>query len=296
MQSLKPPRQPSRRDPAPSKVSYRLQRLWLTPVFRFFMRIGLPVALVVGLIGGYFSQPENREPLYEKFAELRRSIEERPEFMVKLMAIDGATPSIGDDIREIVPVDFPVSSFDLDLLGIHDRIAELDAVERVDVRVRAGGILQVQIVERAPAAVWRVGQDIELLDAVGHRVAVISSRLDRADLPLLAGEGAEKHVPEALALLAAADPVIGRVRGLVRIGERRWDMVLDRDQRIMLPEHNPIPAFEQVMALVEARELLERDLIVVDMRNQSRPTLRMGRPAIEEMRRIQTAHPGAYRE
>jgi len=292
MQPLKPPR----RDPAPSRVAYRLQRLWLTPVFRIFMRAGLPVALVVGLVGGYFSQPENRESLYEKFAELRRSIEERPEFMVKLMAIDGATPSVGDDIREIVPVDFPVSSFDLDLPGIHDRITELDAVERVDVRIRAGGILQVQIVERTPAAVWRVGGDLELLDAVGHRVAVISSRLERVDLPLLAGEGAEKHVPEALELLAAADPVLGRVRGLVRIGNRRWDVVLDRDQRIMLPEINPIPAFEQVMALVQARDLLERDIKVVDMRNQNRPTLRMGRPAIAELRRIQVAHPGAYRE
>jgi len=292
MQPLKPPR----RDPAPSRVAYRLQRLWLTPVFRIFMRAGLPVALVVGLVGGYFSQPENRESLYEKFAELRRSIEERPEFMVKLMAIDGATPSVGDDIREIVPVDFPVSSFDLDLPGIHDRITELDAVERIDVRIRAGGILQVQIVERTPAAVWRVGGDLELLDAVGHRVAVISSRLERVDLPLLAGEGAEKHVPEALELLAAADPVLGRVRGLVRIGNRRWDVVLDRDQRIMLPEINPIPAFEQVMALVQARDLLERDITVVDMRNQNRPTLRMGRPAIAELRRIQVAHPGAYRE
>lgn len=290
------PLKPSRRDPAPSRVAYRLQRLWLTPVFRMFMRLGLPVALVVGLIGGWFSQPENRETLSEKFAELRRSVEERPEFMVKLMAIDGATPSIGDDIREIVPVDFPVSSFDLDLPGIHDRIAELDAVERVDVRIRAGGILQVEIIERTPAAVWRVGQDLELLDAVGHRVAVISSRLERADLPLLAGEGAEKHVPEALALLAAAEPVRGRVRGLVRIGNRRWDVVLDREQRILLPDHNPIPAFEQVMALVQTRDLLERDITVVDMRNQNRPTLRMGRPAIAEMRRIRAAHPGAYRE
>jgi len=290
------PLKPSRRDPAPSRVAYRLQRLWLTPVFRMFMRLGLPVALVVGLIGGWFSQPENREILYEKSAELRRSVEERPEFMVKLMAIDGATPSIGDDIREIVPVDFPVSSFDLDLPGIHDRIAELDAVERVDVRIRAGGILQVEIIERTPAAVWRVGQDLELLDAVGHRVAVISSRLERADLPLLAGEGAEKHVPEALALLAAAEPVRGRVRGLVRIGNRRWDVVLDREQRILLPDHNPIPAFEQVMALVQTRDLLERDITVVDMRNQNRPTLRMGRPAIAEMRRIRAAHPGAYRE
>jgi hypothetical protein len=43
-------------------------------------------------------------------------------------------------------------------------------------------------------------------------------------------------VPEALALVAAARPAVPRLRGLVRMGERRWDLVLDRDQRILLPE------------------------------------------------------------
>ncbi|MGR3290292.1 MAG: cell division protein FtsQ/DivIB, partial [Paracoccaceae bacterium] len=166
-------------------------------------------------------------------------------------------------------------------------------VLRVDIRVRRGGILQVQIQERVPAAVWRVGRDIELLDAVGHRVAVISSRMDRMDLPLLAGAGAEKHVAEALKLLKAAAPVSHRVRGLVRMGERRWDMVLDRGQRILLPEKNPVQALLQVMALQEASDLLARDIIAVDMRNQSRPTLRMAAPAVEELRRIRAFRQGA---
>ena len=44
---------------------------------------------------------------------------------------------------------------------------------------------------------------------------------------------------EALALIRAAGRRRwkGRVRGLVRVGERRWDVVLDREQRILLPEH-----------------------------------------------------------
>ena len=289
MQSLNP----SRRDPAPSRVAYRMRRLWLTPFFRGLVRVGVPAAIVVGFVTAYLGQVENRNAIVEKATEIRRSIEERPEFMVKLMAIDGATVSVGEDIREIVPVDFPISSFDLDLPGMQKRIAEHDAVERVDIRVGAKGVLQVQITERIPAAVWRVGRDIELLDAQGHRVAVIASRLDRMDLPLLAGLGAEQNVPEALEILAASAPINDRVRGLVRMGERRWDVVLDRDQRIMLPEKNPLKAFEQVMALVEARELMDRDIVAVDMRNQSRPTLRMSQPAVTELRKIKDLNTGA---
>jgi len=275
-------------DPAPSRIAYRARRLWLRPLFRQSVRIGLPVLLIAGIIGWAASQERYRQVVQDQIAEIRASIEERPEFAVNLMAIDGASASIADDIREIVPVDFPISSFDLDLVGMQDRIAELDAVLAVDVRVRRGGVLQIQIKERIPAAVWRVGRDIELLDAQGRRVAVIGSRIEHPDLPLLAGAGAEKYVPEALELLSVADLVAPRIRGLVRMGERRWDLVLDRGQRILLPEINPVPALLQVMALEEAQEILARDIIAVDMRNQSRPTLRLSPAATERARLSRT--------
>jgi cell division protein FtsQ len=32
----------AKRDPAPTKMAYRMERLWLTPVFRALMRVGVP--------------------------------------------------------------------------------------------------------------------------------------------------------------------------------------------------------------------------------------------------------------
>lgn len=284
---------PTRRDPAPSRLRYRLQRLWLTPTFRFYLRYGLPFLALSTAAIMIWSTETYRFPMQAKYAELRRFVEERPEFMVHVMAIDGASASIAEDIREIVPVDLPLTSFDLDLPGMQARIAELDAVARVDVRIRSGGVLQVDIVERQPAAVWRAEGGLELLDGEGHRVAVIASRLDRPELPLLAGLGAEQAVPEALALLAAAAPVAERIRGLLRVGERRWDLVLDRDQRIMLPETQPLEALEQIMALHQARDLLDRDLILVDFRNPARPILRLGQTAVEHMKATENGQTGS---
>jgi len=231
-----------------------------------------------------------------KASEIQRSIQERPEFTVKLMAIDGASEDIAEDIREILPVDFPVSSFDLDLTAMQDRVEELDAVARVDLRIRPGGILQVSVRERIPAVVWRNEQGLDLLDRDGRRVASVASRTERLDLPLLAGAGANKAVPEALDVLATAEPVAERIRGLVRMGDRRWTLILDRDQKIMLPELGPISALEQVMALQQAQDILARDIVVVDMRNENRPTLRMAEQAIEELRRIKGLEPGAVKE
>lgn len=275
-----------RYDPAPSRLSYRVQRWMLTPGIRLGLRIGIPFCIVFAAASIWLADPARRDALRLYVADLRASIEERPEFMVSLMAIDGAGPSLAADIREVLPVDFPVSSFDLDIEAMRSTVAGLDPVKSVSLRIRPGGILQVDVTERQPAIVWRTRDGVALLDATGAHITQIASRTERTDLPLIAGDGADDHVDEALELIAAAQPLGARLRGLVRIGERRWDVVLDRDQRIQLPASDPVPALERVIALSEAQDMLERDVAVVDMRLGARPTVRMNGAAVEDWWRI----------
>ena len=180
----------------------------------------------------------------------------------------------------------PQSSFDLDLQGLKASISRLDAVADVQLRVQSGGVLQVVVKEREPAIVWRNIDGVFLLDKTGHRIAGISDRGDRGDLPLITGRGADAAVPQALDILASAGPLLPRLRGLVRMGERRWDIVLDRDQRIQLPVDQPIRALERLIALDQAQDLLARDVLTVDLRLQARPSLRLAPFALSEMRRL----------
>ncbi|MHA6263905.1 cell division protein FtsQ/DivIB [Arenibacterium sp. CAU 1754] len=281
--------QPVRRspsDPAPSRLSYRIQRWMLTPGIRMGLRIGIPFCAVFAATTLYLSDQARRSAITDYIADIRASIQERPEFMVGLMAVDGAGESLAHDIREIIPLDFPVSSFDLDIEEIRGLVSGLDPVKTTSVRIRPGGILQIDVVERQPVVLWRTRDGIEMLDENGAHIDTIASRVDRADLPLIAGEGADAHVPQALSLIAAAHPLGERLRGLVRVGERRWDVVLDREQRIYLPEENPVRALERVIALSQAQDMLERDVAVVDMRLGTRPTLRMTSEAIQDWWRI----------
>ncbi len=273
-------------DPAPSRWSYRLERWMLTPGFRLMLRVGLPVAVMLALSSGFLADPARRDALDQFIIDLRASIEERPEFMVNLMAIDGAGPSIDQDIREVVPIDFPISSFDLDLAQLREAIVGLDPVRDATVRIRPGGVLRVEVVQRLPAVVWRSYDGLAMLDETGAHVDTLTARALRPDLPLIAGEGADRAVAEALTLIAAAGPLRARLRALQRIGERRWDVVLDRGQRIELPSRDPLSALERVIALNQAQDLLERDLTVVDMRLAERPTIRMTENAVVDWRRI----------
>lgn len=277
---------PVSRDPAPSRLRYRMQRWMLTPGIRLGLRVGMPLALVVAAAGSYLADADRRGALVQQAVDLRESLEQRPEFLVGVMAIDGASADLSDAIRGAVPLDFPISSFDLDLESIRSAIAVLDPVKSVSVRIRPGGVLQVDVVERQPVVVWRTRDGIRILDETGARIYQIEDRKSRPDLPLIAGDGAQFAVAEALELFAAAAPLKERLRGLVRIGERRWDVVLTRDQRILLPPDDPVRALERVIALSEAQDMLERDVAVVDMRLAERPTLRMTPDAVQNWWRI----------
>ena len=270
-----------RADPAPSRWAWRMQRLMLTPGFRLALRAGVPFCLTLMAGTIYLADEGRRGAIAQAVADARASIEERPEFMVKLMAIDGAEGALAAEIRASMPLEFPQSSFDLDLPVLRSRITELPGVRTANVRIKPGGILHIDVTPRVPVAVWRNDDGLALVDEAGAHVSSVNARVDHPSLPLIAGEGAQMHVPQALTLLRAASALGERVRGVVRMGERRWDVVLDRDQRIMLPEVNPLPALERVIALERAQEVLTRDVAMVDMRQGQRPTIRMNPDANE---------------
>ncbi|MEO1362920.1 MAG: cell division protein FtsQ/DivIB [Pseudomonadota bacterium] len=278
--------QPLKRDPAPSRWAWRLQRLMLTPVFLFSLRVGLPFALTFGGASLWLSVPANQTLVTDTFAEFRASIEERPEFMVNLMAVDGADGPLAAAIREAVPLEFPLSSFDLDLEEVRATLALMPPVQAVSVRIRPGGVLQVDVTPRTGAAIWRTAGGLYLVDKSGVEFAEVSGRAARPDLPVIAGEGAPDHMDEALALVQAAAPLGDRLRGLVRLGNRRWDVVLDRDQRILLPTEGAVRALERVIALEGAQEVLSRDVSRIDLRLADRPTVRMTQTATQEWWRI----------
>jgi cell division protein FtsQ len=252
-------------------------------MFHKLIRVGLPLAVMAGGVAWVAGQPELRSEVHARLLDMQAYVEQRPEFTVHMVSVEGASPELEEDVREVLPIALPISSFDLDLDALKDVIADLDAVADVTVRVQAGGLLDVKIKERIPALVWQTRAALALLDAEGHRVGPIEARAAHAKLPLIVGPGADKAVTEALQLLEIAQPVALRLVGLQRVGERRWDVVLTGGQRIMLPETGAVHALTRAMAVDSAQELLARDVAVLDMRLPDRPTLRLRPAAVEAL-------------
>jgi cell division protein FtsQ len=280
MQSLirrqsRPNTAPPRRDPAPSRWAYRWQRLWLTPIWRFGFRVVLPFGVIAAVIAIVWADPQRAGAIRAHVTQMQEAVQNREEFLMTALAIEGASADLADAVRAKLDVKLPLSSFDLNLPDLRARAQSLPAVANAQVQIRTGGVLRVVITERVPALVWRKGDDLMLIDAHGNPVAGLHARHDRADLPLIAGYGANDAAAEALDILATAGPIAPRIQGLVRMGARRWDIVLDFGQRLMLPAVDPIAALDRALALDQAERLFDRDILAIDLRHGPRPVLRL---------------------
>ena len=273
-------------DPAPSRWSYKLLRLMLSPFLRRLVFYGLPVFFLIAVVAINLTDSERRDQLRAAYDDIYVYIIVRPEFMLTLMSITGASDEVMQDIREVVAVDFPVSSFSVDLDRMQSVISGLDTVRHAELRIRSGGVLEVLVDERVPAFLWRRDTGLEVLDITGVYIKSIGSRLDYPRLPLIAGQGADLKITQAQKLLKAAEPLENRLRGLVLVGERRWDVVLDKGQTLMLPEEGAARTLESIIAMDDAEELLARNIQAVDFRIINRPTLHLREGAMEKLKEI----------
>jgi len=196
--------------------------------------------------------------------------------------VTGGSEELNAEVKRTTGVVPGMSSLKLDVGELRQRIEDLGAVERATVQFDSQGVLRVAVVERIPVVLFRRPDGLlVLLDDGGVEIGPAGARSDHPALPVLLGDGAQERVPEALELLRAASDIAPRLRALVRVGERRWDFVLDRDMVIKLPQKGAVDALSRVMALHYGEELLDRGVAVVDMRVPERPALQMAPEAAE---------------
>ncbi|MEC9432338.1 MAG: cell division protein FtsQ/DivIB [Pseudomonadota bacterium] len=274
-----------RRDPSPSKLRYRLDRLGRRGYVRFVLRRLAPPAVLALMIAAAWQNQPLRDAVHGKVEDLRASLMDRPEFAVSRLDIVGGAPELQARVAARLNLSFPVSSLRLDLPALKAEIETLPGVARAAPKVMPDGALRIGLVQRAPEALWRWEGQLHLVDSDGVLISPVAHRADRADLPLILGEGADRAVAEALVLWKRAEPIHDRLRGLIRMGERRWTLALGGDVLVHLPEKDPEAALQRLLALDAVDDLLDREVSVIDFRDPQRPVLRLTARAVAELER-----------
>lgn len=270
--------------PGPSRTRYRLARLWAQGWVRATVFVYLPLSALAAAVSAAVSSDRLREAVRTEVEALADGLAARPEFVVRGVDIEGGSPALTARVRALLGPVEGRSSLRLDLDRIRREIGAFGEVASASVWFDPTGRLVIGLDERLPAALWREPDGtLWLIDRTGTLIARAETRAAHPRLPLLMGLGAPARVGEALALLSAAPDLAPRVRAVTRVGRRRWDLVLDRDMRVALPETGAVRALKGAMGLHFGEELFDRDLAVIDLRLPERPALRLAPAAAETM-------------
>ena len=264
-----------KRDPAPSRLRYKFSRWMLSPLIKKVTFFGFPLIILAIPILFYFQDQRNKEQLEEVAFDFYRKIIERPEFMLDALSIEGASDSLNAEIREVLGLHFPISSFDLDLSELRERVLSLPPVEIAEAHVKGGGILHIKVDEKVPALLLKKEIGFNILSENGEYIRSVSSRQHFSDLPVITGEGAENAASQATAIFKTIYRNLDQVRGLVFVGQRRWNIIMTSGQVVMLPENDPEQAIQKILILDKAEQILSRQIAVFDFRLPSRITLRV---------------------
>jgi cell division protein FtsQ len=198
-----------------------------------------------------------------------QSITARTGFAVDQIKVTGNRETSEIDILGRLELDGWTSLIGYDAEAARQRIATLPWVEVAAVRKVYPHTLEVRVEEREPFALWQRGRELSVIERSGTVIAPYSGGR-QALLPLLVGTGAPEQAPALLAKLARYPDFAARVKGYIRIGERRWDLRLENGITVKLPEDGEERAIAELVRMEGESGLLERDIAAVDMRLSDR--------------------------
>lgn len=208
-------------------------------------------------------------------------------FAVEDVLVEGRNRTDKTALLSALEVERGTPILSLDLAATRDRLEALPWVGGVEIERRLPGWLYVWITERQPLALWQIEGEIFVIDHDGQVIPGIEPA-GFEHLTLVVGPGAPEHARELLTLLDSEPELRSRVVGAVRVSDRRWNLRMQGDIDVRLPEDGAAAAWSHFADMDRQHDLLARDVTTIDLRQPDRLSVRTGRDP-ESMKALKTS-------
>jgi cell division protein FtsQ len=236
-----------------SVFSVRHPVMWLAASLLF-------VALVAVLLaGGYVSS--SREASGRSVGTLAADAG----FAISTINLSGNRRTEAKEIYNALGFGPGDSIFSADLTTARLNLLKLEWVADADVRRQYPGAISVTIAEKQPFALWETADGVYVVERSGHKIALVDPR-NFARLPFLIGDGAPEAAGTLIDAVGAHRAINARMRAYARISDRRWNLILNDDVIVELPELDWAKQLDVLEHLIVDKGVLERDISEIDLR------------------------------
>jgi cell division protein FtsQ len=166
----------------------------------------------------------------------------------------------------------------VDVAGIRRQLLRFGWVKDARVSRRLPDTLVIDIVERAPSALWQNQGQLALIDKEG--VVLDRVPVDKMpDLPLLIGPGANGQAEQLSRLMDAVPTLKPQLASATWVGGRRWDLNFQSGETVALPEGegDAAKALAKFARLDKSTGLLGRGVVRFDLRVPGKMVARLPR-------------------
>jgi cell division protein FtsQ len=186
-------------------------------------------------------------------------------FAVAHVTVQGNERTPTDTISAVLSIHEGDSIFATDPAQARARLIQLPWVAEAEVRRQFPDTISVVIVEKRPFAIWKNGDDIAVVERAGG--VITREGLDEfTHLPLIMGKGAPKAAAPLLDAVMASRAVSARLKAAEYVSERRWNLILDGNVVVKLPEESWQTQIGELERLIVDKGVLERAIEVIDLR------------------------------
>jgi cell division protein FtsQ len=253
--------------PAHRRTRHRFDR-------RRTVRVGLGVSLVLSLIGtawlwhnGWLGRQA------ERMADAAYRLTAEAGFAVDDVLVEGRGRTERTAILAALRVERGTPILAVDPRAARARLEALPWVRQATVERRLPRLLYIHLTERSPLALWQLDGKLSVIDRRGEVIPGVTAKLF-ARLPLVVGQGAPGHAAALVAMLDREPGLRPLVTAAVRVGGRRWNLLLRGGIDVRLPETDAAEAWMQLARLEREHGLLGRDVVAVDLRLPGRLVVR----------------------
>jgi cell division protein FtsQ len=187
---------------------------------------------------------------------------------VRDVLVEGRRRTPPEALRDRLDLDIGMPLLAVDTAAAKDRLETLAWVERASVARMLPNTVQVRLLERQPLALWQRDGRFEMIDRAGAVIegAVNDRPQEYAHLRVLVGDDAPQSAAALFALLSTEPALSARVVAATRVGGRRWNVHLDNQIEVLLPERNALGAWRLLADKARDDALLDRAITAIDLR------------------------------
>ena len=247
-----------------SRNIYLKRRLFFyTNYLVLFLKIALLTIILLFLFTNLFSN-------YKRdFKVITNKFIAEYGFVLKNIILQGQKNS---NIRNVVdslsnnPKD---SIFSLDIKELKKSLTENTWIKSAIVERRLPDTLYIALFEREPIAIWQYNGKLFLIDNFGE--PIFEDNLAKfSNLLLVVGEDANLYASGLINDLRKEYHLAQRISSAVRYGGRRWNLIMDENIEVKMPEDDFPKAYNFLKKMHKAGKLFNNKIRVLDLRNHEK--------------------------